>query len=74
MYKKNRDVLKKGTVDYLESRLLGDINVISDTHIVEDWNEIRCVRSNRNTIAKYVGANCDIISLKEGKSRKIMLY
>ena len=30
-----RDIIKKEQMDFLESRLLGEINILSDTHVAE---------------------------------------
>ena len=54
-----RDSAKKEKNDFLQGRLLGEVNLISHTHIVEDWNDIIWDRNNRNKLAKYVGASCE---------------
>ena len=62
-----RDSVKKEKMDFLQGRLLGEVNLISDTHIVEDWNEIICHRNNRNKVAKYFGASCESINFQSGE-------
>ena len=62
-----RDNVKKEKMDFLQGRLLGEVNLISDTHIVEDWNEIICNRSNRNKVAKYVVASCESMNFQSGE-------
>ena len=62
-----RDTMKKDKMDYLQSRLLGEENIISDDYITDDWNAIICDRANRNKVAKYVGANCHLMHIPPGK-------
>ena len=59
--------MKKDKMDYLQSRLLGEENIISDDYITDDWNAIICDRANRNKVAKYVGANCHLMHIPPGK-------
>ena len=47
--------------------MLGEVNVISDTYVAEDWGIITCDRKNRNQIAKY-GGNFSSLQLSEGKA------
>ena len=54
-------------MDFLQGRLLGEVNLIRDTHIVEDWNEIICNRNNRNKMAKYVGTSCESMNFQPGE-------
>ena len=54
-------------MDFLQGRLLGVVNIISDTYVAEDWSTIICDRKNRNQIAKYVGGNFSFLKLPEGK-------
>ena len=54
-------------MDFLQGRLLGEVNLIRDTHIVEDWNEIICDRNNRNKVAKYVGTSCESMNFQPGE-------
>ena len=58
-----RDHTKKEQMDFLQSRLLGEVNIISDTYVAEDWSTIICDRKNRNQIAKYVGGNFSFLKL-----------
>ena len=51
-------------MDYLQSRLLGEENIISD---IDDWNAIICNRANQNKVAKYVGRNCHSMHIPPGK-------
>ena len=37
-----RDHGKKEQIDFLQSRLLGEVIIISDTYVVEDWSTITC--------------------------------
>ena len=55
-------------MDFLQSRLLGEVNIISDTYVAEDWSTIICDRKNRNQIAKYVGGNFSFLKLPECKT------
>ena len=55
-------------MDFLQSQLLGGINIISNTYVAEDWSTIICDRKNRNQIAKYVGGNFSSLKLPEGKT------
>ena len=55
-------------MDVLQSRLLGEVNIISDTYVAEDWSTIICDTKNRNQIAKYVEANFAFLKLPEGKT------
>ena len=59
--------MKKDKMDYLQSRLLGEENIISDDYITDDWNAIICDRVNRNKVAKYVGENCHLMQIPPGK-------
>ena len=43
-----RDISKKEQMDFLQSRLLGKVNIISDTYVAEDWSTIICEKKNRN--------------------------
>ena len=63
-----RDHTKKEQMDFLQSRLLGEVNNISNTYVAEDWSTIICDRKNRNQIAKYVGGNFSYLKLPEGKT------
>ena len=63
-----RDHTKKELKDFLQSRLLGEVNIISDTYVAEDWSTIICDRKNRNQIAKYVGGNFSFLKLPECKT------
>ena len=63
-----RDHTKKEQMDFLQSRLLGEVNIISDTYVAEDWSTIICDRKNRNQIAKYVGGNFSFLKLPECKT------
>ena len=55
-------LLKRKRNDFLQGRLLEEVNLTSDTHIVEDWNEVIGDRNNHNKVAKYVGASCESMS------------
>ena len=59
--------MKKDKMDYLQSRLLGEENIISDDYITDDWNAIICDRANRNKVEKYAGANCHLMNNLPGK-------
>ena len=48
--------------------MLGEVNIISNTYVAEDWSTIICDRKNRNQIAKYVGGNFSFLKLPEGKT------
>ena len=63
-----RDITKKEQMDFHQSRLLGEINIISDTFVAEDWSTISYDRKNRNQIAKYVGSNFSLLKLPECKT------
>ena len=63
-----REHTKKDQTDFLQSRLLGEVNIISDTYVAKDWSTIICDRKNRNQIAKYVGGNFSYLKLPEGKT------
>ena len=43
-----RDHTKKEQMDFLQGRLLGEVNIISDTYVAEDWSTIICEKKNRN--------------------------
>ena len=59
--------MKKDKMDYVQSRHLGEENIISDDYIADDWNGIIWDRVNRNKVAKYVGANCHSMHILPGK-------
>ena len=59
-----RDSVKEEKLDFLQGRLLGEVNLTSDTHIVEAWNEIICDRKNKNKVVKYVRASCESMNLQ----------
>ena len=63
-----RDHTKKEQIDFLQSRLLGEANIISDTYVAEDWSTIICDRKNKNQIAKYDGGNFSFLKLPKGKT------
>ena len=63
-----RDVTKKEQMDFLQSPLLGEVNIIGETFTTEDWGTIICDRENRNQIAKYVGGNFLSLKLPEAKT------
>ena len=48
--------------------MLGEVNIISDTCVPEDWSTIIYDRKNRNQIAKYVGGNFSFLKLPECKT------
>ena len=62
---------KKDQTDFLQSRLLGEVNIISDTYVAEDWSTLICDRKNRNEIAKYVGGNFSFLKLPERKTVRV---
>ena len=37
-----RDHTKKKQIDFVQSRLLGEVIIVSDTYVVEDWSTITC--------------------------------
>ena len=59
--------MKKGKIDYVPSKHLGQENIISDDYITDDWNGIIWDRVKRNKVAKYVGANCHSMHIPPGK-------
>ena len=61
------DDKKKDKKDFLQGWLLGDKNLISDHHIVENWGKITCDRKIINEVAKYVVGNCESMDIKSGK-------
>ena len=66
-----REHTKKDQTDFLQSRLLGEVNIISDTYVAEDWSTLICDRKNRNEIAKYVGGNFSFLKLPERKTVRV---
>ena len=55
-------------MNFLQSRLLGEINIISDIYVVEDWSTIICDTKNRNQMVIYVGSNFSSLKLPEDKT------
>ena len=56
-----RDHTKKEQMDFLQSRLLGEVNNISNTYVAEDWSTIICdavpqLYQNKNRIITRINA------------------
>ena len=60
-------------MDFLQTRLLGKVNIISDTYVAEDWSTIICEKKNRNQIGKYVGGNFSLLKLLKLPDGKTVL-
>ena len=56
-------------MDFLQSRLLGEVNTISDTYVAEGWSTILCGTKNGNQI----GGKISLIRLPEGRTVTVWL-
>ena len=55
-------------MDFLQSQLLREVNIITDKYVAEDRSIIICDRKNRNQIGKHVGGNFSLLKLPEGET------
>ena len=56
-------------MDFLQSRLLGEVNTISDTYVAEGWSTILCGTKNSNQIEGKIS----LIRLPEGRTVTVWL-
>ena len=64
-----RDITKKEQMDFLQSRLLGEVNTISHTYVAESWSTILCGTKNSNQI----GGKFSLIRLPESRTVTVWL-
>ena len=55
-------------MDFLESGLLGEANIISNTYVPGDWGTIICDRKTKNQIVKDVGGSFSLLKHPQGKT------
>ena len=55
-------------MDFLQSGLLGEVNIISNTYVPGDWGTIICDRKTKNQIVKDVGGSFSSLKHPEGKT------
>ena len=66
--REKRDITKKEQMDFLQSQLLGEVNIVSNTYVPGDRGTIICDRKTKNQIAKDVGGNFSLLKHPEGKT------
>ena len=54
-------------MDFLQRKLLGEFNLVSNTRTVQDWNKVIWDRNNRNKVTKHVSASCESMNSQSGE-------